>query len=168
MGILLAAALLTLYILNNSFGIKVPFVSDLLRLSSKGAGNIKITVFGLNSKFVQNSEEGSLLVITGRVKNDYSTPRGFISITGKLYTKKSFVKTQTVYCGNLLSDEELALLSPQAIQNRLSNRTGDRGSNEKVASQKTLPFMIVFSQLSDDLESLERFTVEATRSFPVK
>ena len=48
-----------------------------------------------------------------------------------------------------------------AINKRLNNRFGDKKSNMNVAPGKTLPFMVVFSNLPDNLEE---FTVEVVGS----
>jgi hypothetical protein len=131
----------------------------------KDSGSLKMSVLETDSRFVQNSNSGTLLVITGRIRNEYASTRRFIEVTGKLFTTKNFTKSQTVYCGNLISDQDLANLSVETIQKRLSIHIGENSYNQKVEPQKTIPFMIVFSQLPDDLASLERYSVEVTGSY---
>ncbi len=138
-----------------------------IRLKSKfsdPAGNLKIDLFDINSKFVQNVKAGKLFLITGRVKNEYPDTRHFISIIGKLFTKnKKLSKAEKVFCGNVLSDVELSNMEFEAIKKRLLNRFGDNNSNLKVEPGKELPFMIVFSNLPDNLD---QFTIEAAGSIP--
>ena len=166
--LLLAALLISgaygTYVLLDSVGINIPFVSDLLKPEVQDAGNLKIYTSDINNKFVENSKIGKLLVITGKAKNGYSDSRSFISITGKLYTKgKILSKTKTVYCGTILSEPDLLNMDLDAINNRLSNRFGDNKSNVKVKAGAIIPFMLVFAELP---ENLDEFTIEVAGSFP--
>jgi hypothetical protein len=145
-------------------GITIPFISDLLSAESETTdpGNLKLTTFDINSSFVDNKKVGKLFVITGQVKNGYAEPRSRVKMTGKLYMKgKKLAKTETIYCGNILSDQQLQNMDAAMIKKRLSNQIGDDRSNTKIVPGKALPFMIVFSNLPSDLEE---FTVEATGS----
>jgi pilus assembly protein FimV len=167
--LLLLAALLIggaygIYVLLDSVGINIPFVSDLLKTEVQDAGNLKIYTSDINNKFLENSKIGKLLVITGKAKNGYSDARSYISITGKLYKKgKILAKTKTVYCGTILSELELLNMDHDAINKRLSNRFGDNQSNVKVKEGSMIPFMIVFANLP---ENLDEFTIEVAGSFP--
>ena len=167
--LLLLAALLIggaygTYVLLDSVGINIPFVSDLLKPEVQDAGNLKIYTSDINNKFVENSKIGQLLVITGKAKNGYSDARSYISITSKLYTKgKILSKTKTFYCGTILSELELQNMDLNAINNRLSNRFGDNKSNIKVKAGAIIPFMVVFADLP---ENLDEFTIEVAGSFP--
>ncbi len=68
-----------------------------------------------------------------------------------------------VYCSNVLSDTELQTLDRPAINKKLGNRFGDNKSNFRVPSGKVLPFMIVFTDLPQDLGE---FGVEVVDSVP--
>ncbi len=161
--VLLAGGSYGTYVLLDYLNIQIPYVSDYFKPKvSDLKGNLKIDTLDINSKFILNVKAGKLFVITGRVKNGYSDSRSFISVTGKLFTKgKKLVKTQTVFSGNVLSDIELSNMDFDAIQKRLSNRFGDNKSNFQVQPGKELPFMIVFSNLPDNLEE---FAIEAAGS----
>ncbi|MBC2694214.1 MAG: DUF3426 domain-containing protein [Desulfobacteraceae bacterium] len=166
--LLLAALLISgaygTYVLLDSVGINIPFVSDLLKPEVQDAENLKIYTSDVNNKFVENSKIGKLLVITGKAKNGYSVAHSYISITGKLYTKgKILSKTKTVYCGTILSELELLNMDINAINNRLSNRFGDNKSNFKVKADTIIQFMVVFTDLP---KNLDEFTVEVAGSFP--
>ncbi len=145
--------------------INIPFISDFFKTPAKDAGNLRIGTIDLNSKFVENSKAGRLFVVTGKVKNDYSKPHSFIRVTGKLYAKaKTPVKIETISCGNVLSDLELASLDIAEIKKRLANRFGYKRSNLKVKPGQTLAFMIVFSDFPNNIEE---FTIEIAGSSPV-
>jgi len=150
------------YILLNSMGIPIPFSSKPAPSKVQDPGNFKIKPFDISSKFVDNSKIGKLFIITGKVKNEYPAARGSIQVVGKLYTKdKAIAKEEAVFCGNILSDIDLASADPATIQERLQNRSGDNGANLKLAPGDVISFMIVFSNLPDNLEE---FTLEVKAS----
>jgi predicted Zn finger-like uncharacterized protein len=144
---------------------KIPFISDYIKPKvSDPTGSLKIDTLDVNSKFLLNVKEGKLFVITGRIKNGYSDVRRFISINGKLYSKgKILVQTEKVFCGNVLSDIELSNIELEAIKKRLSNRLGDNKSNMEIKPGGEVPFMIIFSNLPEDLEE---FSIEVAGSTP--
>ncbi len=164
--LLLAALLISgaygTYVLLDSIGINIPFVSNFLKPEVQDVGNFKIYPFDINNKFVENSKIGKLLVITGKAKNGYSHARSYISITSKLYTKGKIL-SKTVYCGTILSEPDLLNMDLDAINNRLSNRFGDNKSNVKVKAGAIIPFMLIFAALP---ENLDEFTIEVAGSFP--
>jgi len=163
--ILLAGAAFGAIALLNNRNIRIPFISDVLFKSKvEDPGNLMITPLGVNGKFVENTQAGHLLVITGQVKNDYSHNRSFIKITGKILSKNNVaVKTETVFCGNFLSDNELANLDLGAIKTRLMNRMGDKKSNFSVKPGQMIPFMIVLYNLPDNLEEFSIEVAESTQ-----
>lgn len=142
---------------------QIPFISDYFKPKvSDPTGSLKIDTLDVNSKFLLNVKEGKLFVITGRVKNGYSDVRRFIKINGKLYKKgKVLYQTETAFCGNVLSDIELSNMDLEAIKKRLLNRVGDNNSNMQIKPGGELPFMIIFSNLPEDLEE---FSIEVASS----
>jgi len=158
----------------NSMGIKIsvtdairdiPFVGDLLKPDVKDVGNIYMNIFEktVNGKFVDNPKIGTLFVVTGKIQNEYKHSRRFIKMTGKIYKKgKAHVKTETVYCGNLLSLTELKSLNQVAITKRLKNRFGDKKINMNVKKGQALPFMIVFPNVPS---GLEEYSVQVAGSY---
>jgi hypothetical protein len=155
----------TYYLLNQN-GIEIPFLSDYLKPKVNDPGNLKLTTYDINSKFIENANAGKLFVITGKVKNGYAENRGMVTLSGKIFsTGKVLANQERVYCGNIMSDLELANLELDKIKTRLTNRLGDNRSNVKIEPGQSIPFMVVFSDLPDDLEE---FTIEVTGSTSLK
>jgi hypothetical protein len=155
----------TYYLLNQN-GIDIPFLSDYLKPKVQDPGNLKLTTYDINSKFVDNATVGKLFVVSGKVKNGYTENRGMVTLEGKIFsTGKVPVNSEKVYCGNVLSDLELANLEWDKIKERLFNRLGDNRSNVKIEPGQSIPFMVVFSGLPEDLEE---FTIEVTGSTSLK
>ena len=160
---LLAGGSYGTYVLLDFMNIEIPFISDYIKPKvSDPTGSLKIDTLDVNSKFLLNVKDGKLFVITGRVKNGYPDVRRFISINGRLYKKgKILAQTEKVFCGNILSDIELSNIELEAIKKRLSNRFGDNKSNMEIKPGGELPFMIIFSNLPEDLEE---FSIEVAGS----
>jgi predicted Zn finger-like uncharacterized protein len=155
----------TYYLLNQN-GIDIPFLNDYLKPKVQDPGNLKLTTYDINSKFVDNATVGKLFVVSGKVKNGYAENRGMVTLEGKIFsTGKVPVNSEKVYCGNVMSDLELANLEWDKIKERLFNRLGDNRSNVKIEPGQSIPFMVVFSGLPEDLEE---FTIEVTGSTSLK
>ena len=60
-----------------------------------------------------------------------------------------------------MSDIEISNMELEAINKRLSNRLGDNKSNMEIKPGGELPFMIIFSNLPEDLEE---FSIEVAGS----
>ena len=71
------------------------------------------------------------------------------------------VLSKTAYAGNTFSEEEIKTLPLDEIMKASGNRDGMAKQNLKVASGATIPFMVVFAEMPDDLSE---FTVEAVSS----
>jgi hypothetical protein len=151
----------TYYMLDKN-NIDIPFLSDYLKPGAKDPGSLKLTTYDINSRFIENASVGKLFVISGKVKNGYSQNRSMVTLVGKIFSAgKVPVHQETVYCGNVMSDLELANLEWDKIKTRLSNRLGDNRSNVKIEPGKSISFMVVFSGLPEDLEE---FTIEIVSS----
>ncbi len=162
--ILLAAAGFGVFTVLNITGSKLPIIGSYMKPETPDPGNLKIIAFDLNSKFEKNQLAGKIFIITGLIKNEYSEARSFIKITGKLYEPaKKLSHTEQVYAGNVFSELELRSLDMEAIKNRLNNRFGQNRSNVDIKPGQSVPFMIIFSNLT---QKLEEFTVEIESSSP--
>ena len=83
-------------------------------------------------------------------------------VKGVLYSQGGKpVQEKTVYCGNILSESDLQTLDKATMHTRLRDRFGDKRSNFRIPSGKVIPFLIVFSDLPQDLGE---FSVEVVSS----
>jgi len=128
------------------------------------AASLNFKALDIISQTVENETAGSLFVISGQVKSSYDHRRSAVRISGTLFTRGNFSKSETVFCGNILSDKELPGSDLEAIMSRLQKKAGDNNENGRIDPGATLPFMIVFSDLPDDLKMLDRYTVEVVGS----
>ena len=110
----------------------------------------------------ENEKLGQLLVITGLAKNSYPMPRSYVKLRGFLSdSQKKVLVRKTIYCGTLLTDEELQTLDGAEINSRLMRRDGEDGSNVNIAPGKSVVFMFVFDQIPEDLGG---YTIEVVGS----
>jgi hypothetical protein len=141
----------------DTMGVRIPYVSDLIRPAPDNVNRIEVVQATVRGKFVENAQAGKLFVITGRVRNGYEEARNFIGVTGNSFAKGKKVQSTSVFAGNALSDAQLSAMDMNAINKALRNRAGEKKSNMNVRPNQTLPFMIVFDKLPTELEE---YTVE--------
>jgi hypothetical protein len=144
---------------------EIPFLGKIFQAEPEDTiGNLKITVVqeSISAEFVENVRTGRICVIQGQVRNNYDHPRSFIRVTGKLYDKnKTVVKMTTAFAGNVLSKDELAGQGFGAISAQLKNRNGANNLNVGVKPGVSIPFMVEFDGLP---ENLDEFSAEAAGS----
>jgi predicted Zn finger-like uncharacterized protein len=95
---------------------------------------------------------GNLQVIEGKVVNQNPFPIAKIQM--RLVISDAYdvvLGDKYVYCGNILTDEELGTLTETEIQRELSNPRGSDVSDERIAPNGVIPFMIVYTQDKQDL-----------------
>jgi len=144
-----------------------PSVLSLLNGSSEkkqpADAGARLLQFGsVNGVFVDTEKNGPLFVIRGMITNKYPQSRRHILIRGTILDNKGVVViAKTAYAGNTFSEDELKTLPLDEITTAADNRDGMAKQNLDVAAGATIPFMIVFAQLPDDLSE---FTVEAVGS----
>ncbi|MBT3255070.1 MAG: DUF3426 domain-containing protein [Deltaproteobacteria bacterium] len=144
-----------------------PSVLSLLSPSSEtkapADAGARLLQFGsVSGVFVDTEKSGPLFVIRGMVTSKYPQNRRYIMIKGSILDNKGVVVlSKTAYAGNTFSEEELKTLPLDEIIKAADNRDGMAKQNLNVASGATIPFMVVFAALPDDLSE---FTVEAVGS----
>ena len=122
-------------------------------------GNLKMHAFATTSKIAANENLGPLFVITGQVQNSYGHDRMAVRVTGRLFIQGGFSKSATVFCGNKLSEAELSESDATFFSKRMQE-----SQTRSVSPGGILPFVVVFQDLPDDLDQLDRYTVEVVGS----
>jgi len=108
-----------------------------------------IAVEKLKGYYVEDLKSNRLFVIEGLAVNHWDESRSFFKVKGTLLDAKGAkVQEKTVYCGNILSEKDLKEMSREAIEKSLSSQFGISFSNVNIASGKSVPFMIVFADIS--------------------
>jgi len=114
--------------------------------------------------FVDSEKGGRVFVIRGVVGSKYAEPRSYILIKGNILDNKGkVVKSKQSYAGNIFTEEEIKTLPLEEVKEAMNNRDGMARRNFNLSSGATIPFMIVFDNLPDNLSE---FSVEAVSSSP--
>ena len=118
----------------------------------------------VTGSFVDSEKSGRLFVIRGVVGSKYPKPRSYILIKGNILDNMGkVVKSQQSYAGNTFLEKEIKTLPVEEMMKAMNNRDGMARKNFNLPSGATIPFMIVFGNLPDNLSE---FTVEAVSSSP--
>ena len=143
---------------------QIPFLKDYVGEAANPGGKVVALVNTIQERFVENKVAGTLLVITGKVRNDSLEFQSHIGVIGTLSApdEKNAAK-EAVYCGNTLTDEELATLPPDRIKAILAQQAGKDNSNVNVPPGKVVPYMIVFD---DPPATPEALSVMVKESMP--
>jgi predicted Zn finger-like uncharacterized protein len=156
------------YIASMTLGYKIPYLSDVKipilekyfkkEIPQKAAPKPIPNEGSVNGRFISNDTAGELFIITGKIENPSTIPYSYLQVMGTLITKgKVKAKSLTTFCGNIISEEVLKTGNILDITKQLATREGAHNSNVNVKPGGFVPFMIVFSDLPDNLEN---FTVE--------
>ncbi|MFO7839027.1 MAG: DUF3426 domain-containing protein [Desulfosalsimonadaceae bacterium] len=146
---------------------RIPFLGG-SQSGSQGAGPVaaesvsgEVTLSsGPDYRFITNESAGELLVITGSVVNSYEHPRNLIKLKADLYDAQGeVIRSQSSYAGNVIPDERLKKEGLRPLQTELASR--QEGSGAVVSPGKSVPFMVLFGNMP---ENMEEFVVEVVSS----
>jgi pilus assembly protein FimV len=155
-------------------GIAIPYVGDYVKQASDyfnpgptdPDGILNLSTLDINNKFIDHEEAGRLFVITGKVRNGYSTSRDKIRVEGKLFTTgKVLAETALSYAGFEVNDQDLASLPIAEINRRLNSPPQGSSVETAVGPGQNLGFMLVFSNLPP-AEQLDQFEIALISSAP--
>ena len=142
------------------------FIKQTKKQDPADMGNRRLSFKAVTGSFIESNNAGQLFVIKGMVTNKYPKGRSFILTKGSLLDDKGrAVKKKMAYAGNTFTENQIKEMSLEEIDKGLKNRFGKGRTNFNISPDGTIPFMIVFSGLPDNLSE---FTVEAVSSSPVK
>lgn len=126
----------------NSLG--VGFLSEWFGMEIREEGTISLDK--VSGAYHANSETGEVFVIRGEAVNNYRKSRAAIQVRGALLGAGGQAIVQKVaYCGNSLTDEQIAMLPFARIEAAMGNQFGDSLANLGVQPGKRIPFVIVIA-----------------------
>jgi predicted Zn finger-like uncharacterized protein len=108
-------------------------------------GPAQVKIVDVKQRFINNALLGNIRIVEGVAMNTSPYPMARIKIRGELFDMiNTPVRQSLAFCGNLLTDEELGIMSEEQILRELANPQGSDVLNDKIAPNGTIPFMIVF------------------------
>ncbi len=135
--------------------------SKIRALWHRRAVNARLTVQNLEGYY---REVGGrrVFVIRGEVWNRSQAPQSLIRVRGNLFDAQGNpLASREVFCGNVLTEADLAKLSPQDVEARLQNEVGEGLSNMDIQPGGRVPFMVVFLPAP---EGATKFNVEVVQA----
>jgi predicted Zn finger-like uncharacterized protein len=127
-------------------------------------GTRRLAFKDVSGSFLMNNMAGQLYIIKGDVINNYPKSRSFILLKGNILdVKGKSVKQKLAYAGNIFTEDQLMNVSMEEIDIGLKNQAGKGDINVNIGPGSSVPFMIVFEGLPDNLGEFE---VEAVSSSP--
>ena len=106
-------------------------------------GQVKLQ--DIRQRILNNYALGPIRVVEGIAVNQADYPISRIMIKGEIVDAYAVVLGErSSYAGNVLTDEELTVLTEEEISRRLAQPEGRNNSNDKIVPNAQIPFMIVF------------------------
>jgi predicted Zn finger-like uncharacterized protein len=139
---------------------ELPFLVSLI----PEKGEVLVVESSLKNEFIDNVKAGTLLVITGHVENKFNKERKHIMVSVEILgIDKTVIKTDRVYCGNILKNQNLVNDDLATLKRFQMKPDGVAGANLGVKPGALVPFMAVFSDLPG---SVKEFRVKVAGSEP--
>ena len=120
----------------------------------------------MTGSFFRSNRLGQLYVVRGDVVNNNTEACSFIRLRGSLLdVEGNEVRQKLVYAGNTIDEDRLREMSLEGIDRELERKSGKENRNVDIEPSSSVPFMIVFENLPDNLAE---FQVEAVDSSPAE
>lgn len=121
----------------------------------------QVALQDVRQHFVNNWLMGNLRVVEGSVVNKGTYPLTRVQVRGRLYDNGgSIIGEWTSFCGNLLTDAELATLTEEEIKHKLSEPSAGNVTSDRVNPNGQIPFMVVVAH--HDQQAVAKTTVIVT------
>ncbi len=116
-------------------------------------------------RFIDNENAGELMVLSGEVTNRYDQPRSFVKLRAELYDAEGQVlRETTAFAGNTIAEPELTGGSLEDLQVQLANRAGDDNANVGIAPGQSVPFMVIFENLPEEMAEFSVAVVSSAKA----
>lgn len=104
-----------------------------------------LLLIDVSHEYVQNAKLGPLVVITGKVRNNFPTAKELIKVEATLLDKKGKVlATQQQFCGIVVPKLQLQVYGQKELAQALDNRYEVYANNINIVHGAEVPFMVVF------------------------
>ncbi|WP_446423858.1 DUF3426 domain-containing protein [Mailhella sp.] len=112
---------------------------------------------------VKNEKLGALIVIEGKVKNNFTAPRELIRLEAQLFDAQGTVlASKQQLAGASLSAFQLQLLDKEELEKALNSKLDIIASNIDVLPGGEVPFMVVFTDIPAGASDFKLRIIEAS------
>ena len=128
----------------------------------------KLELLDVAQYHVKNSKIGGLIVIEGKVRNNFSEPRELISLEAALYDAEGKeLASRRQVAGISLNSFQLEVLDKTELENTLNRKLDIITSNINVMPGAEVPFTVVFTEIPAGARDYKVRIVDASRPKPV-
>jgi predicted Zn finger-like uncharacterized protein len=107
-----------------------------------------IVIKDLEGAFLVNIDEGEIFVVRGEAFNNSKKPKTAVQVRGIIYgANGKMLVEKSVYCGNVLSNDQLVTFPMGTIEKSLNNQISGSLNHPVVQPGKGIPFTIVFKSI---------------------
>ncbi|MDR2055851.1 MAG: zinc-ribbon domain-containing protein [Desulfovibrio sp.] len=105
----------------------------------------RLTMRNVRQYFVDNEKIGKVMVIEGKVVNEFAQPKSLIAVEAAIYDKdKKTLSVKKQMAGTQLSLFQLQVLSEKEMESFLNNKIEILSNNINVPQGGEVPFMVLF------------------------
>ena len=138
-------------------GLEMADASDPLSLVSK------LELRDVRQYQVKNEKVGQLIVIEGKVKNNFPTARELIRLVAELYDAQgNMLASRQQLAGNSMSSFQLEVLDREELDKALNNKLDIVEANTNVLPGNEVPFTVVFVDPPEDASDYKVRIAEAS------
>jgi predicted Zn finger-like uncharacterized protein len=135
----------------------VPAIQSLLislgMMEEPDTGTVKVVKGSVKVFTAQRDRGGSVLVVTGQVRNTFRKAKSFVQVEVKLFDEnKNLIVSKTGYCDVVFDEEELATMDRQDIEIFMNGQTGRKGNNVNIQQGGVREFTVVFFVVPPNLD----------------
>ena len=127
-----------------------------------------LTMKDVRQYYVNNEKMGKILVIEGRVVNEFPQPVSMITVEAVLYGQnQKVIASNRQTAGNRLTPLQLSVLDKEAMASRLADPEKEQGANVTLLPGASAPFMVVFDSPPNDVSEFYVAIVDAQKGVPL-
>ncbi len=117
---------------------------------SRPAGNLPVTSLvrlqDVRQRVVENYILGPVRIVEGKAVNQAEFPISRVQVKAEILDAYAVVlNEQMSYAGNVLNDDELAVMTEEEMKIRLSLPEGQNNANDRIKPNGRISFMVVFT-----------------------
>ena len=118
--------------------------------------NLGVSISDSRGYFLKNIRGQQLFVIEGNVMNTTEHPVSFIKLTAHIADNNNvLIASKLFFAGNILTDDQLRTFTSDQINSALNNEMGQSLKNFNIPPKNSIPFMVVFFDVPDNLSSFD-------------
>jgi len=123
----------------------------------------KLELRAVKQYATKNKYLGNLVVIKGKVRNTFDTPRELIQLEAGIYDEKDvLLASKKQLAGTSMSSFQLEVLNREELENALNSCLDIISSNLNVLPFSEIPFVVVFSDIPANAKGFKVRIVDAS------